>query len=323
VLLAINLLVIFALFGLRRLYVGVEWLMKALVLLMAVAFIVNLVYAGPSISEMFKGLIPQLPQAMRNTWWPSRGASGIDDPLLAVQGLIVTTFSIAGAFYQSYLVREKGWTEKDLGKGLFDSLLGIAILAGLTSVVLMTSATVLHGRVDANTLGSAADVARQLQPMFGSWAMYLFSAGILAGAFSSFLVNAMIGGAMMSDGLGLGSRMTDPWPKVFTTLALLAGCGVAMWVTSGESAVHVIIFAQAMTVLGAPMLAFVLLYLALAPGRGRPSVPWVFRFVAMASVTVSVALAMRIGYTIYLKVWPGFLVWLYKIMERIDPGGSG
>lgn len=306
VLLSVNALIIVALFGMSRLYTGVEWLMKALVLVMAVAFIVNLAFAGPSLVDAARGLLPTLPEEMSKGWWPARGGGKtVNDPLWAVQGLFATTFSIAGAFYQSYLVREKGWTNKDLGRGLFDSILGITILAGLTSVVLMTSATVLHGRIEVAELGSVADVARQLQPVFGDWAMYLFSAGILAGAFSSFLVNAMVGGTLMADGLGLGSRMTDFWPKYFTVVALVMGCGVAIWVTStGERPVQLIVFAQALTVLGLPMLAAVMLYLACSRGSDGKRFPLTLQGVAVVSLVVVLFLAARTMYNLYLTLVP-------------------
>ena len=44
------------------------------------------------------------------------------------RALVGTTFSVAGAFYQAYLVREKGWTIEDSKRGLIDSVEGIVSL---------------------------------------------------------------------------------------------------------------------------------------------------------------------------------------------------
>ena len=74
----------------------------------------------------------------------------------------------------------------------------------------MTATRVFYGRPEPTTLGNVGDVARQLQPLFGSWAKIIFCLGIFAGALSSFLVNALIGGTVMSDALGRGSRLAGP-----------------------------------------------------------------------------------------------------------------
>lgn len=302
-LLAVNAMVIVALFGMRKIYQAVERLMKVLVLIMAVAFLVNLAAARPSLLQALRGLLPSFPAEMARGWWPTLASSGLQDPLWAVQGLFFTTFSIAGAFYQSYLVREKGWTHRDLQKGRIDSILGIAVLAGLTGVVLMTSATVLHQKVDAAELNSVADVARQLRPVFGPWAMYLCSAGILAGAFSSFLVNSMIGGTLLADGFGWGSRMTDAGPKGLTTASLLIGGAIGIWVMCrGQRPVPLIVFTQAMTVLGLPLLALVLFLLSWRRADDGSRCPRSLQLVAATSLLVTFLLATRTTYAIYLTL---------------------
>ena len=48
---------------------------------------------------------------------------------MPVQALIGTTFSVAGAFYQAYLVRQKGWTNTDLGRGTVDRLVAEGVEA--------------------------------------------------------------------------------------------------------------------------------------------------------------------------------------------------
>jgi len=42
----------------------------------------------------------------------------VKDLMTPVVALYATTFSVAGAFYQSYLVRQKGWTRQNLKQGL-------------------------------------------------------------------------------------------------------------------------------------------------------------------------------------------------------------
>jgi Mn2+/Fe2+ NRAMP family transporter len=286
-----------ALFVLRGLYRPIEVLMKVLVGLMMLAFLGNLVLSQPSLAGMLGGLVPQLPEGLADRLVPIRADGVILDPFLPVQALIGTTFSVAGAFYVAYLVREKGWTGSDLRRGFADSVIGISVLAILTVTIMVTAAAVLHGRVQGSELESATDVAAQLTPLFGQWANLLFSVGLLAGAFSSFLVNVMIGGTVLSDGLGLGGHMDQRWPKIFTAIALLTGMGVAIAVlATGESPVRLVIFAQAMTVLGNPVLAGVLLWLSIRTGP-----PLWIHILGVSGFLTVLALAFRTGLRIYLQ----------------------
>lgn len=225
---------------------------------------------------------------------PPPPATSLD--FVAVLGLIGTTFSVAGAFYQSYLVREKGWGLKEAKEGLIDSVAGIAVLGSITLVIMLTSAISFYGR-DVQ-LNSAADVARQLDPLFGPYAVILFSVGIFAGSFSSFLVNAMIGGAMLADGLGLGGKMDSMATKGFTTAALLVGMLVAMFVPSADR-VGLVVFAQAMVVIGFPLLAASMLYMATRPElSGERRIPRPLIAIAVLGLLVVLLSAGRLAWTL-------------------------
>jgi manganese transport protein len=251
-----------------------------------------MLFARPSVAGLAGGLVPRLPPGERN-WLP-------------LIGLFGTTFSIAGAFYQAYLVREKGWTTSHLKQGVIDSALGIALLGGLTVVIMATSAAVLAGR--AEELRNAADVARQLEPLFGKWAGVLFGLGLFAAAFSSFMVNAMVGGTLLSDGLGLGGSMDQPGPKAGTVLALLIGMGVAVWVAlagSNAGMVVLIIIAQSLTVLGGPMVAVALLWLATRRDlQGARRIPLWMKLFAVAACLAMIPMAIRAALSVYAHFNP-------------------
>ncbi len=304
-LVGLNGFVIAVLFGFRRLYKPIERLMMVLVLLMIAGFFGNLVFARISVIDVVGGLLPTLPERAAEGLVPYMGKEGVVDPLWAVTGVIGTTFSVVGAFYQSYLVREKGWQIADVKRGLTDSVAGMTVLGLITMVVMVTSAAVLSGRVRADDLKSVTDVASQLQPLFGPGAKILFGLGIFAGAFSSFLINAMIGGAVLADGVGLNSSMDRIASKLFTTLALLVGMSVALTTEPGGSGyVGVIVFAQAVTVLGNPLLALVMLYFAFRPLRDDvPRIPLWIRGVAVVGGLVAVGFAVRTGWRLWLQLF--------------------
>ena len=291
-LVALNGVIIGVLLGLKSLYRPIEKLMMIMMGLMLVGFAANLFFAKPSLSGVAGGFVPRLP-----------GGGELAD-LLPMLAMVATTFSIAGAFYQAYLVREKGWTTSNLRQGLVDSLAGISVLVGITLIILTTAAAVLHGKLDAGELKSAADVAAQLKPAFGSAAVILFAQGILAGAFSSFLVNAMIGGTMLADGFGLGSKLDQKWPKIFTVASLLVGMGIAILIKSSDvSIVGLILFAQALTVLGGPVLAFSLMYLATRKEMvGERKVPAWIMVVGWTASAITVAMAVKKAGDIWSKI---------------------
>lgn len=306
VLVIMNAAIIFALFGFRHLYKPVEKLMKLLVALMIVGFAGNLIMASPSLSATLGGLLPQLPEGALDTLLPKKVEGQLVDHFLPVQAMFATTFSVAGAFYQAYLVRQKGWTVNDLKQGLFDSAFGISALALTTLMLMITAAAVLHDnpQVNADQLKGAADVAVALEPLFGRGAVALFTLGLFAGAFSSFLMNAMIGGTLLSDGLGLGGEMDQAWPKAFTVAALLSGMTVAILLQTTEqfSVVDLIVFAQALTVLGNPLLAGLLLWLAARPDlKGDYAVPLWLKLLGGAGFLAVLFLAVRTAFRLYLQ----------------------
>lgn len=288
-LLAFNGVLIAVLYLMRELYQSVEKLMKFLIGVMVVAFLVNFLFAY---------LTPRTFEFVAPIVHLDKG------DLFALLGMIGTTFSVGGAFYQSYLVKEKGWGISDAKRGLLDTVVSISVLGGVTVMILLTSMRVFFGNPNQPELLSVDQVARQLEPLFGSWASVIFSLGILAAAFSSFLVNAMIGGTVMSDAIGKGSRLSDGWPIHLTGVALLTGMGVAMLsLTQSGSHVTLITIAQALTVVGYPALAAALIYLGTRPEMtGSRRIPRWILTLAWIGFFVSCFVAVRTGMAVWAKI---------------------
>lgn len=286
ILLAANLFAMGCLALARDLYRSIERLMKVLIGLMSLAFLAN--FAIAFLAPKTEGPIADSSQS---DW-------------LALLAMVGTTFSVAGAFYQAYLVRERGWSIGQLRQGLLDSVVSITTLGIVTAVILLTSWRVFYGNPMAGSLNSVGDVARQLEPLFGPSARIIFSAGILAGALSSFLINAIIGGTVLSDALGQGSKLSEKGPIRFSLLALFVGLIVAIASFARQgSVVPLITFAQALTVLGIPALAAALIYLGsrkeLVAERRTPR--WML-IVAFIGLIVSCILAALTARKVYDKI---------------------
>lgn len=301
VLLALNAFIMVVLYGFRNLYNPIEKIMKTIVLLMVTSFVINLIISRPDAGAMIGGLIPSPPEGGYGTFFSDPSGAG---NVLVLQALVATTFSVAGAFYQAYGVRAKGWGLKDVKKGMIDSLVGTSVLFGVSLIVMSTAAAALHGKVDPAELNAVSDIARALEPLFGTSARYVFACGIFAGGFGAFMVNAMIGGNMLSDGFGKGATINDRGARNGTVLALLIGMVVAIAsIVKGYSVVNVITVAQASTVLGLPALAAALVYLGTRPDlTGDRRVPrWM---IVMGSIgfLLSLLLTLRTIIKVYVKL---------------------
>jgi manganese transport protein len=242
---AFNVVAIAFLFVFKNLYRFLERLMMVFVALMLISFAVNLITLKPDLVALGKGFVPS--------------AGTVD---IALLGLIGTTFVITAAFYQAYLVQQKGWGKNEVRSGIIDARIGSVIMALITIMLMSTAAAGLFtgGTV---TLANPVAVAEALEPTFGTQGKIIFCLGLFSAAYSSFLINSMIGGFIISDGFGLGSKPQDLAPRIMTTVALLTGMLVALAALVMDfDRTPTIIAAQAVTVVGAPLVAGVLLWLA-------------------------------------------------------------
>ncbi len=246
-----NALAIFFVFGFKDLYQALERLMMVFVGIMLLSFAINLLFAKPDAIEFFAGFVPVLGTIVSG----QSPANLLDISLLALVG---TTFVITAAYNQAYLVQQKGWGKEDLKDGLLDARVGSVIMGLITIMLMSTAGAALRGQ----ELAHVHDVASGLRPAFGEWGHSLFCLGLFSAAYSSFLVNSMIGGFILADGLGLGSKPSDFGPKLFTTVVLLTGMVVALLVLKAKfNPVPAIVAAQAVTVLAAPLVAGALWWL--------------------------------------------------------------
>ncbi|WP_010269219.1 Nramp family divalent metal transporter [Paenibacillus senegalensis] len=216
----------------RNFYQVLEKVMLVMVALMIISFLVTLLIVKPSLSGIVSGLVPSIPEGS----------------LVLVISLTATTFSVVGAFYQSYLVREKGLRKENLKAGVRESFTGIIILGFISSMIMISSAAVLFPQ--GIQVQSAGDMGKALEPTFGSWANIVFIIGLFGASFSSLTGNATIGGALLSDSLGLGSKLSDRPVRICILLVMAIGAVVSL--AFGQVPLELITFAQAVTIFVVP-----------------------------------------------------------------------
>ena len=237
----ISLLAIALLFF-KSFYRTLEKVMMIMVGLMMVSFIVTLAVAQPNLTEVIAGLKPTMPSGS----------------LLLIIAMVASSFSIAGAFYQSYLVQAKGWQRSAVADVKRESYTGILILGLISSMVLLSAGSILHPQ--GINVNAATDMGKALEPLYGNWATGIFMLGLFGASFSSLIGNATIGGTLFADALSLGSDLNSKSVKVLIMLVIIIGAAVA--IAFGKLPLELIVFAQGVTVFAVPFIGLGLFLIA-------------------------------------------------------------
>ena len=210
---------------------------------MAVAFVASAVVAQPDWYRALDGAIPRLPAGSE----------------ILVVALVGTNFSINAAFYTAYGVKENRRTRADYRDvTLVDTIPGIVAPGIMTGLVIAVAAAVL-GRTGGEA-GTITALASVFAPLAGPVGSTLFALGLSGAAFSSMIANATAGGTMLSDAFGHGARAGSAAARIAT--AIILAFGLAITLMFQASPVGLIVIAQSLTVLIAPLLGILLFVMA-------------------------------------------------------------
>lgn len=234
----LSLLAMFTLFF-KSFYMILEKIMIVLVILMLFSFAITVLISKPDVGKLFAGLIPDVPKGSE----------------LLIVAMVATSCSIAGAFYQSYLVQQKDWRGASFVECRNESIVGITLMGLISMMVLVAAASVLHtNQIAVNSVG---DMGRSLEPLFGRWSYILFTIGLFAASFSSLLGNATLGGSILADALQIGGDHRQLSTRLLIMIQIVIGSVIA--IVFSEWRLKLIVYAQAFTILVVPLIALILL----------------------------------------------------------------
>jgi Mn2+/Fe2+ NRAMP family transporter len=190
------------------------------------------------------------------------GVAGED--LILVLALVGTTVVPYNFFLHASASRERWDGPQDLPAARLDTVLSIG-LGGLVSAAVLVTGAALSGTGEEPA--GAAALARQLAPLLGEAAPYLFGAGLFAAGLSSAITAPLAAAYAVAGTCGWpvrGRRFTLVWVSVL--LAGLAGASVSA-VLPGDSVFHLaplsaITLAQAANGVLLPVVAVFLLVAA-------------------------------------------------------------
>jgi len=224
------------------LYLGnykiLEKALVSLVILMSIAFFITAIITKPNISEIFKGVfVPKFP----------------NDSILTIIGLIGTTVVPYNLFLHASLVKEKWHKESDLKYARKDTVIAV-VLGGIVSMCIIISASAIQ----TQDINNAADLAKGLEPLFGSFAKYFLAIGLFAAGITSAITAPLAAAFVASGCLGWKTNMRSKKFRIVWMVILFLG---VLFSSLGIKSIEIIKFAQVANGILLPIIAGFLLWI--------------------------------------------------------------
>ncbi len=234
--------VITGLIAFALLYIGnyklLEKVLIGLVILMSFAFLVTAIMTKPNVSEIFEGIfIPKVS----------------NDSLLTVIGLIGTTVVPYNLFLHASLVKEKWHKMSDLKYVRNDTVIAI-VLGGLVSMCIIISAAAIQSK----DINNASDLAKGLEPLFGSFAKYFLAMGLFAAGITSAITAPLAAAYVASGCLGWHSNLKSKKFRGVWMFILLLG---VLFSSLAIKPIDIIKFAQVANGILLPVIAGFLIWI--------------------------------------------------------------
>ena len=197
-------------------YKILETVLIILVLVMSGVFLLTAVWLAPDILDIFKGmLIPTLPEGS----------------ILTVIALIGTTVVPYNLFLHANAVREKwpagGNLDTAINESRWDTGLAVGLGGLVTLAITSTAATAFF---QTGLAFGSESMGRQLEPLLGQSARYIFAAGLFAGGLTSAITAPLAAAYAVCGAMGWRQNLSSPrfklvWGSVLFTGTLLAAIG--------------------------------------------------------------------------------------------------
>lgn len=224
----------------RGSYKQVERLLMALVLFMGVAFISTFIVSRPDLAAFMQGMFTP---------------SIEDESLVTVVALIGTTVVPYNLFLHASAAKARWQGEADLPAARTDSIVSIGLGGLVAMFIVSTAAASLFSR--GLGASSAADMAIQLEPLFGSFSKYLLGAGLFAAGLSSSLTAPLATAYAITEIINPNAIIKE---KIFRGVSLSVLLVGVVFALSGAKPINIIIGAQFANGLLLPIIAAFLLY---------------------------------------------------------------
>lgn len=215
-------------------YGFIEKILTVFVTLMGISFILTMFMVIPDAATVIKGLVPRIPNEANAS--------------LIVTGMIGTTMGAVIFLTRSIVVKQKGWTLKDLKLEKRDSFVSALLMFVLSIAVMAAAAGTLFPK--GLHVENAIDMIRLLEPLAGRFAISVFVVGIVCAGLSSLYPHYMLVPLLLSDYLGEELNFQKPRNKAIIIFYASLGLVVPLF---GGSPIFVMIASQAFTLVVSPI----------------------------------------------------------------------
>lgn len=255
-------------------YLIIERVMTLLVAVMALSFIGSFLVVGADVKALSAGLVtPSIP-------------SGALTTVIALIGTTVVPYNL---FLHAAAVREKYAGAADLPAARADTVVAISVGGLVTVVIVATAAASLF--VHGISVESAADMARQLEPLFGSLSTSLLGVGFFAAGLTSAIAAPLATSYAVTELAGLQGVYKQRAGRWVMLSVIVVGAALAL---SGTRPLTIIVTAQFANGLLLPLVAAVVLYaLNQKALLGPYANGWRANLMGVAVLLVALGLGMR------------------------------
>ena len=225
-----------------RIFKILEQILTVLVVIMSLLFLLTMITIEIDYSKLLRGL-----------FIPTVTASS----LLTIMALIGTTVVPYNLFLHADASKRK-WKDQKVTQALNNSRVDTAISIGLggliTLAIMSTSAVAFFG---SSMEISSENLARQLEPILGSYSSYIFNFGLFVAGITSAVTAPLAASIAVTEALGWKNDPSSFRFKLVWIIILLIGVLFAYF---GTKPLQAILFAQATNALLLPFLALFLFY---------------------------------------------------------------
>ena len=216
-----------------------ERILMILVLFMSFAFFLTAIKIGFDIKSFLSGMfLPKFP----------------DNSLLIIMGLIGTTVVPYNLFLHVSLAKEKWKSPDKLKEARIDTLIAV-IVGGFISMCIIISST----SIGLDNLNSAIDLAKGIEPVFGSFSKHLISFGLFAAGLTSAITAPLAAAYVTCGCLNWGTDLKSFNFRIIWFLVLFIGVVCS---SLNISSIEIIKLAQVANGILLPTVTFFLILIA-------------------------------------------------------------
>ena len=216
-----------------------ERILMILVLFMSFAFFLTAIKIGFDIKSFLSGMfLPKFP----------------DNSLLIIMGLIGTTVVPYNLFLDVSLAKEKWKSSDKLKEARIDTLIAV-IVGGFISICIIISST----SIGLDNLNSAIDLAKAIEPVFGSFSKHLISFGLFAAGLTSAITAPLAAAYVTCGCLNWGTDLKSFNFRIIWFVVLFIGVVCS---SLNISSIEIIKFAQVANGILLPTVTFFLILIA-------------------------------------------------------------